>query len=66
VTHYYELGTVRWWQHDGTPNMKKMSRQKGWEASACLTNRHPITEQLFKEPQWWIREELTGIEGVMA
>jgi hypothetical protein len=46
--------------------MKKMSRQKGWEASAYLTNRHPITEQLFKEPQWWIREELTGIEGVMA
>lgn len=59
MTYIYKPGAVRWKKlTSGDPRAHRPS--KGWDATADLVDRHPVTGREFKVSQWWIREVYLG------
>lgn len=61
MAYQYEPGAVRWKRWNGKGDVRAYVAPEGWNSSAELLERHPLTDKPFKESQWWIRERLRYI-----
>ena len=61
MRYHYEPGTVRWFRHEGTHDVRAHRPADGWEAQADRVDYHPVTGRPLRRSEWWIRETYSGM-----
>lgn len=56
MKYHYSQGAIRAFRWAGANDVRAHRPPKGWEATATLTDSHPITGMPLPRPQWWIIE----------
>lgn len=60
MTYHYIPGTVRWSRHNGKGDVRLCTPPKGWERMAYQLERHPTTDKVFRDVQWWFKDRYVG------
>lgn len=60
MRYHYVPGAVRWRRFDGPGDVRGYRPRRGWEATAELTDVHPLTGRALAACEWWIHEIFTG------